>query len=60
MIAQRLEGSRFGAYLATLATFVSSLVRPKRAKTSGSRRMAPSLAKTVQMFMWSARSTLPG
>jgi hypothetical protein len=32
-----LEGSRFGTYLATLATFVSSLVRPKRVKAGGSR-----------------------
>jgi hypothetical protein len=37
VIAQRLEGSRFGAYPANLATFVSSLVRPKRAKRGGSR-----------------------
>jgi hypothetical protein len=37
VIAQSLEGSRFGMYLATLANFVSSLVVPKRAKTSGSR-----------------------
>jgi hypothetical protein len=53
MDAQRLEGSqtsprrsdsgrlrrasRFGAYPATLATFGSSRVRPKRVKTSGSR-----------------------
>jgi hypothetical protein len=36
MDAQRLEGSRFGAYPATLATFGLSLVRPKRVKTSGS------------------------
>jgi hypothetical protein len=34
---QGLEGSRFGAYPATLATFVSSLVPPKRTKTGGSR-----------------------
>jgi hypothetical protein len=31
------EGSRFGVHPATLATFVSSLVRPKRAKAGGSR-----------------------
>ena len=31
-----LEGSRFGTYLATLATLVSSLVRPKRVKAGGS------------------------
>jgi hypothetical protein len=37
VIAQSLEGSRFGMYLATLANFVSSLVVPKRAKTSDSR-----------------------
>jgi hypothetical protein len=37
VIAQSLEGSRFGMYLATLANFVSSLVAPKRAKTRGSR-----------------------
>jgi hypothetical protein len=37
MIAQRLEGSRFRVYLATLANFVSSLVVPKRAKTGDSR-----------------------
>jgi hypothetical protein len=37
VIAQSLEGSRFGMYLATLANFVLSLVVPKRAKTSGSR-----------------------
>jgi hypothetical protein len=37
VIAQSLEGSRFGVYLATLANFVSSLVGPKRAKTGGSR-----------------------
>jgi hypothetical protein len=43
MDTQRLEGSRFGAYPATLATFVSSLVWPKRAKTGGSReRLAAS------------------
>lgn len=36
-IAQRLEGSRFGVYLDNLANFASSLVVPKRAKTSGSR-----------------------
>ena len=35
--AQALEGSRFGAYPATLSTFVSSLVPPKRTKTGGSR-----------------------
>ena len=34
--AQALEGSRFGAYPATLATFVSSLVPPKRTKTGRS------------------------
>jgi len=37
VIAQSLEGSRFGMYLDTLANFVSSLVVPKRAKTSDSR-----------------------
>jgi hypothetical protein len=37
VIAQRLEGSRFGVFLATLANFVTSLVVPKRAKTGGSR-----------------------
>jgi hypothetical protein len=37
-IAQRLEGSRFGVFLATLANFVTSLVVPKRAKTGGSRK----------------------
>jgi hypothetical protein len=31
------EGSRFSTYLAALATFVSSLVRPKRMKAGGSR-----------------------
>ena len=35
--SQRLEGSRSGLYPATLATFASSLVGPKRAKTGGSR-----------------------
>jgi hypothetical protein len=37
MIAQRLEGSRFGVYLATLANFFSSLVGPQRARTGGSQ-----------------------
>ena len=36
-ITQRLEGSRFGAYLAALAHFVAMLVRPGRVKTGGSR-----------------------
>jgi hypothetical protein len=36
-IAHRLEGSRFGAYPATLAIFVSRLEPPKRAETGGSR-----------------------
>jgi hypothetical protein len=36
-IAQRLEGSRFGAYAATLAHFVSTLIRPRRVRTGGSR-----------------------
>jgi hypothetical protein len=37
MDTQRLEGSRFGAHLVTLATFVITLIQPKRAKSSGSR-----------------------
>ena len=37
MRIQRLEGSRFGTYLVTLATFVSKLIPPKRAITGGSR-----------------------
>jgi hypothetical protein len=37
VIAQRLEGSRFGVYLATLANFVLSLVGLKRVRTGGSR-----------------------
>jgi hypothetical protein len=37
MIAQRLEGSRFGVYLAALAHFVAMLGRPGRVKTGGSR-----------------------
>jgi hypothetical protein len=37
VIAQSLEGSRFGVYLATLANFVSSLFGPKRVKIGGSR-----------------------
>ena len=36
-IVQRLEGSRFGAYLSALANFVSTLIRPTRTKTGGSR-----------------------
>jgi hypothetical protein len=35
--SQRLEGSRFGMYPATLANFASALIWPKRAKTGGSR-----------------------
>jgi hypothetical protein len=35
--SQRLEGSRFGLYPATLAAFVSSLIGQKRVKTGGSR-----------------------
>jgi len=34
---QRLEGSRFGAQLVTLATFVITLIQPKRAKSGGAR-----------------------
>ena len=37
MNTQRLEGSRFGMYPATPRDFASSLVRPKRTKTGGSR-----------------------
>jgi hypothetical protein len=37
MDTQRLEGSRFGAHLVTLVTFVIALIQPKRAKSSGSR-----------------------
>jgi hypothetical protein len=36
-IAKRLEGSRFGAYPATLAAFVSTPIQPKRVKSGGSR-----------------------
>jgi hypothetical protein len=36
-IAQRLEGSRFGAHIAALAHFLAKVVRPLRVKTSGSR-----------------------
>jgi hypothetical protein len=36
-LLERLEGSRFGAHPVALATFASSLVRPKRVKTGGSR-----------------------
>ncbi len=36
-IAQRPEGSRFGAHLVALAHFVAVLVQPGRVKTSGSR-----------------------
>ena len=36
-LPQRLEGSRLGVNLSTLANFVSTLIRPKRAKTGGSR-----------------------
>ena len=36
-ITQRLEGSRFGVYLAALAHFVAMLVRPGRVQTGGSR-----------------------
>jgi len=32
-----LEGSRFGPHLSALTNFASALVRPKRAKTGGSR-----------------------
>jgi hypothetical protein len=35
--SQHLEGSRFGVHLSTLAYFASTLVRPKRANTGGSR-----------------------
>jgi hypothetical protein len=35
--SQRLEGSRFGVYLAALANLVSTSTRPKRVKTGGSR-----------------------
>jgi len=34
---QRLEASRFGAHLVTLATFVITRIQPKRAKSGGSR-----------------------
>jgi hypothetical protein len=51
-----LEGSRFGTYLAALATFVSSLVRPKRMKAGGSRerpigsqRYGPSVNQSEDM-----------
>ncbi len=37
MDIQRLEGSRFGAHLVTLATFVITLIQPKRARSGGSR-----------------------
>jgi hypothetical protein len=37
--SQRLEGSRSGAHFVPLAIFVSSLVRPKRAETGGSREL---------------------
>ncbi|MFY9985757.1 MAG: hypothetical protein WAK31_13415, partial [Chthoniobacterales bacterium] len=32
VFAQRLEGSRFGAHLATLAPFASKPIQPKHAK----------------------------
>ena len=38
-IAQGLEGSRFGAYPATLATLVSARVRPRHVKSGGSREL---------------------
>jgi hypothetical protein len=37
VIVQGLEGSRFGAYLASLAIFVSALVQPERVHAGGSR-----------------------
>jgi hypothetical protein len=37
MHTQRLEGSRFGVHLVTLATFVITLIQPIRAKSGGSR-----------------------
>jgi hypothetical protein len=37
VIAQRLEGSRFGPHPVAPANFVATLIRPKRLKTGGSR-----------------------
>jgi hypothetical protein len=36
-MAKGCQGSRFSAYLSALANFASTLVRPNRAKTGGSR-----------------------
>jgi hypothetical protein len=42
--SQRLEGSRFGVYLAERANFVPRLILRKRVKTSGSRERPSSFA----------------
>jgi hypothetical protein len=41
--AQRPEGSRFGSYPASLATFFSRLVQPEQVKTGGSRELPSGL-----------------
>jgi hypothetical protein len=57
MDTQRLEGSRFGANLVPLATFVITLIQPKRARTGGSRERPSVMFSPSYLFRCSENAT---